>query len=297
MKLVVATAVMLATSPAVADEDDADWVFCEKPCTPSPTTRRVLDHEELHAGVLCKPGADLAVDAKQRLVLCTTSRPLDLGGLPIAAGAYTIFHTNGRIYQTTTRALMSRTLANGLSVACMAGAVVLNVDGMLEDCTLARPLAVTPRPRVGDGIAFHRDGHVAGMTLDETFKTPGITWPAGTVMMWTPTGVPKGGSLHDPIQIGAVSVVGEFTLHPNGKLRALVLAAPATIAGHKFAERAKLELRADGTLERAEFVSASGFMIHGEQWTDTTHQTFDAKGAITSSTVTHFQSDIRPPSR
>jgi len=297
MRLVVATAIMLAASPALADEDDIDWVFCEKPCASSPTTTRVLEHEELHAGVFCKPGAELAVDAKQRLVLCTTARAFDLGGLPIAADAYTIFHTNGRIYQTTTRAPVSRTLANGMSVACMAGGVVLNVDGMLENCSLARPLALSPRPRVGQGVAFHRDGHIAGMTLDETFKTPGITWPAGTAMMWTKTGTPKGGTLADAIQVGDLWMTGEFELHPDGKLRAVGLAKPATVQTHAFPEHAKLWFRGDRTLERAEFVSAHGFMIHGEQWTDTTHQTFDAKGAITSSTVTHFQSDIRPPQR
>jgi hypothetical protein len=295
MRLGVAIALCLAARPAVADDDDADWVFCAKPCSPSDTTTRVLDHEELHAGVICKRGSDLAIDAKQRLVLCTTSRALDLGGLPIAADAYTIFHTNGRIYQTTTRAAFTRTLANGMTVPCLAGAVVLDVDGGLEDCTLARPIGISPRPRVGQSIGFHRDGRIARMTLDETFKTPGITWAAGTAMMWTPTGVLKGGTLRDPIQVGALWLSGEFELHPDGRLEAIVLAKPATIQTHAFPEGAKLTFRSDRSLDTAEFVSAHGFMIHGEQWTDTTHQTFDPKGAVTSSRVVHFQSKDRPP--
>ena len=296
MKLVVA-ALVLATAPAFADDDDPDWAFCTKPCSPSPTTTHMLEHDELHGSVICKHGTTIGIDAKQRLVQCTTARALDLGGLPVAADTYTIFHTNGRIYQTTTRTPISRTLANGMSIACATGLVSLNVDGFLEYCTLARPLGLSPHARVGQGISFHRDGRIAGITLDETFKTPGITWPAGTTMMWTEAGVPKGGSVVDAIQVGELWLTGEFSLHPDGKLRAIVLAKPATVKAHVFPERAKLEFRTDRTLERAEFVSAEGFMIHGEQWTDTTHQTFDAKGAITSSTVTHFQSDVRPSKR
>jgi hypothetical protein len=280
---------------ALADDDPPDWVFCTKPCTPSPVTNRVLDHDELHAGLVCKHGTELAVDAKQRLVKCTTARTSDLGGLPLTADDYTIFHANGRIYQTTTRAPITRDTPGGLAVGCATGLVVLDVDGNLESCTLARPLAIKPAPRVGGDIGFHRNGTLSGLVLDAPLAVGSIAWPAGTHMMWTPTGVPSGGTLQASFKVGALVLTSEFTLHPGGALHAVQLDEAATVRGREFPMQAKLSLRPDGSLESAEFVSKRGFMIHGEPWTDTTHQTFDAKGNVTSSSVTHFQSNARPP--
>jgi hypothetical protein len=52
--------------------------------------------------------------------------------------------------------------------------------------------------------------------------------------------------------------------------------------------------RADGTLQRADYVSKRGFMIHGEPWSDTVHLTFDCHEKLVESHTEHFQADHAP---
>jgi len=297
MKTLAASAMLLclAVGAASADDDPPDWVFCTKPCTPSETTRRTLNRDELHAGMVCKRGSDLVVDAKRRLVVCTTARPTDLGGLPIAGDAYTIFHANGRIYQTSTRAPAERTTAAGLEVPCATGAIVLDPDGLLESCTLLRAIQTSPTLQIGHSIELHRGGQLAGGTIADPLRVGAITFPAGTIIRWTPTKIVAGGHLDAALRVGGIAIQGDFTLHPDGALHDVELGEPATIAGMTFPVRAKISRRSDGTLETAEFISKEGFMIHGEPWHDTTHQIFDRDGRLVSSTVTHWQSNSRPP--
>jgi len=51
---------------------------------------------------------------------------------------------------------------------------------------------------------------------------------------------------------------------------------------------------ADGTLQRADYVSKRGFMIHGEPWSDTVHLTFDCHEKVVESHTEHFQADHAP---
>jgi hypothetical protein len=204
-----------------------------------------------------------------------------------------LFHPNGRIYQTHVRATFEATLADTTKVTCGADLVALHEDGTLRYCKLAGKRTGTPRPRVGEGISFHRDGRVASMTLDEAYTTAGLALPPGAFAAWDAKGALTGGSVTAPITAGALSIRSDFALHPNGKLRVVELAAPAKLQGHDFPADAELAFRGDGTLEAAKYVEKRGFLPHGEQWTDTRHLTFDATGKVTSSQVDHWQSPMR----
>jgi hypothetical protein len=281
--------------PARADERGA---FCEvTPCLKGPVTRRMLAANEVHGKVTCKKGHELGVDAQKRLVFCTIAKAVDVDGLAVKAGSYTLFHPNGRIYQTHLRAKYEATLADQTKVVCAANEVISRLDdGTLAFCDLAAPRAGSPRPRVGEGVSFHRNGRPAGMTLDDKLAIAGLEIPAGSSVYFDEKGTLLGGRLASAIKAGALQIRYELTLHPNGKLRTAELAADATIQGHALPEWAELEFRADGTLERAKFVEKRGTMPHGEEWTDTRHMTFDPKGKVTHSYLDHWQSDVRPPS-
>jgi len=133
------------------------------------------------------------------------------------------------------------------------------------------------------------------MTLDEPYTFGALTWPAGASLVWDAAGHAIGGWLKDTVTIGALPISSDFTLYPSGKLHMVELAAKATVAGHEFPEFAKLELRETGTLAAARYISERGFMIHGEEWTDTTEATYDAAGHVVTTSTTHYQSDVRPP--
>lgn len=273
-------------APAHAAPSDA---YCH---TCPPASRRMLSKDERTGKITCKKGTELAVDAKQRLVFCTTAKAIDVDGVAVAAGAYTLFHPNGRVYQTAVRAPFEAVLADQTTVMCAANHVVLDEHGRLLYCRLGARRAGTPQARVGEGISFHADGRVAGMTLDEPFTAAGIHLPPGASVSWNDRGVVIGGGSGSPIAASGLSIINEFRLHPNGRLQSCMLATPGTLQGHAFPAAAKLSLRADGSLERAEYIQDGGFMIHGEHWTDTLHLTFDATGKITSSHVTRWQSDV-----
>jgi len=269
--------------------------FCElTPCVPGPVTRRVLTRPVQVGGISCKQGQELGTDAKQRVVFCTTAKAADVDGLPIAAAAYTLFHPNGRVYETHLRAKVELTLADHSKVTCGADLIALTEEGKLRYCQLAGPRATAPRPRVGEGISFHPDGRIAGLTLDEPHGVAGLVLPAGASAVWDAKGALVGGHAPDPIQAGKLSIQYDFVLHPQGRLKAIELAAAAKIQGNDFPARAKLEFRDDGSLERAEYVVKHGFMPHGEMWTDTLHATYDVTGKRTGSTTEHWLAPSSP---
>ena len=275
--------------PARADRG----AFCEVlPCLKGPITRRTLTKNEVHGKVSCKKGSELGVDSQQRLAFCTIAKSVDVDGLAVKAGSYTLFHPNGRIYQTHLRAKHEATLADKTKLTCAPELIALLDDGSLKYCKLGAPRASSPKPRVGEGIAFHPNGKVAGFTLDETLRAAGLEIPSGTSVQFDDTGALIGGWLTAPIAAGPLSIRSEFALHSNGKLRAATLGAKATVQGHAFPDFAELAFRADGTLERAEYVEDRGFMPHGEMWEETRHVTFDVAGKVTSSHTTRWQSDV-----
>lgn len=290
-------AVALAPLAVAADPDPDRGAFCElTPCIAGPVKRRVLARDERVNRVTCKKGTELGVDAARNPVFCTTARASDVDGLPVAAGAYTLFHPSGRIYQTHLRRTTVIELADRSSVTCGADLIAIADDGTLRYCKLAGKRGGNPRARIGEGISFHPDGRLASLVLDEPATIAKLALPAGTHVVWDAGGAPIGGYTSAPVHAGALSIEGDFTLHPSGALHAVALAAAATVDGHAFPERARLEFRGDGTLARADYVAARGFMIHGEQWTDTVHESFDATGKlVTASTTEHWQSTARPP--
>jgi hypothetical protein len=286
----------LAIVALLAGTASADGAFCEvTPCLEGPVTRRMLAKDELIGRLWCAKGSEAGVDPKGRLQFCTTARALDVDGLRVAKGAYTLVHPNGHIYQTTLRDARDFTLADKSTVRCGAELIAMSDDGHVTYCKLAAARPGTPRARVGEGISLFPDGRVQGVTLDESYTVGVLTLPPGASVVWDAAGHAIGGFLKDAMAVGALSIFFDYTLYPSGKLHDIELAAKTTIAGHEFPEFAKLELRETGTLAAARYISDRGFMIHGEEWTDTTVATYDAAGHVVTTSTSHYQSDVRPP--
>lgn len=288
---------LLLLLPSTAFAEEPRGAFCElTPCVPGTVMRTKLLKDELAGAVICAKGSELGRDSQtKKLVFCTVAKAVTVDGIPIAAKSYTLFHPSGRIYQSHASAPFDRTLADGSTVRCAAELFALEPTGTLRYCDLGAARAGSPKPRIGEGIAFHPSGRVAGMTLDEPYRAAGNSFVPGTHLAWDDTGVLRGGWAKDPITVGALTIDWDFELYPTGKLRLAQLAKAAKLQGHEFPDDAKLTFRSDGTLEAARYVSKHGFMIHGEQWTDTRSLTFDKTGKITSDHTEHYQSNVRPP--
>lgn len=265
------------------------------PYLPAPVESRRLVKDESHAGVLCKKGAELGVDPKGRIAFCTTAHRVKVGGLKLAADAYTLFYPSGALYQTLLGSAHRLTLADGATVTCDRGSISLGASGELLSCQLGARASFRPRARVGAGIAFFDSGKPSGYTLGRDTTIAGLAIPAGSSLRWDETGRLLGGHLKGPTALGSLMIRSTFEMHGHGKVAALVLAEPATVQQHAFPAFAVLEFRADGTLERSEYVAKRGFMIHGEPWTDTRHTRYARDGLVIADRVEHYQSELRPP--
>jgi hypothetical protein len=288
-----AVSIVLVASIAGADPLPDAPAFCEvTPCLPGRAHRRMLAHDEKIAGVVCKHGSEVGTDDNGKLMYCTTAAAQTLDGLPVAGDAYSLFHPSGRVYQTHLAKPHEFALADATTMGCAADVVAIAPDGTLAWCVLR---GTRGNARSGKGIALFPSGKVKAETLDVATAFGRLNVPAGTGVWWDDAGIARGGTLAVAIAIGALKIRGDFTLHDSGAVHELELAEAARVHSHDFPVEAHLELRPDGTLAAARWVSASGFMIHGEPWTDTTSATYDAAGRTTSSMTDHWQSDVRPP--
>lgn len=168
-RLVIIATIAASSAPAAADDRGA---FCEvTPCLPGPVTRQKLAADRPAGGLVCKKGEELGEDSNKRIVFCTTARAAMVDGMSVAANAYTLFHPSGKIYQTHLRAPLERVMADGKKVTCGADVIALDSDGTVSYCRLSAKLAITPRPRVGEGISFHPGGRVAGTTTSRSTRS------------------------------------------------------------------------------------------------------------------------------
>jgi hypothetical protein len=282
--------VLASVAPAAADK-----AFCNvTPCDKREITTRKLDKDLPAGSVTCKKGHEVGEDQQKRVVYCTTAKNVTVDGMMVKAGEYTLFHPNGKIYQTRMAKPFERTLADGSKVSCGADLISQTDTGALTYCKLGGARAAKPKAKVGEGISFHPSGRIAGLHLDETFTQAGLTIPAGNSIVFDDAGRLIGGYLRDPITAGAWTIEYDFRIHPNGKLMRIGLAKAAKIAGHEFPERAELVFRDDGSLEAAQYVEKRGFMIHGEPWTDTRFMTFDKTGKVLTTRLEHYQAKEGP---
>lgn len=289
----LAGAFTLVGAAAHGDERTPD-AFCElTPCLTGPFDRRKLIHDEIFGRVACQAGTEVGFDLQRRLAFCTTARAVVLDGVPVAAGAYTLFHPNGRLYETHLAKARAFVIAGGRKVSCAAQLVALNDDGQLRACALSTAFRGAIAARANTFISFHPDGRIASATLDRPVTVAGIRFAAGTRLDWDVAGAVTGGSLATPGRVAGLPIRSDFALYPDGKLKFVDLEEPTRVQGHDFPVGAELQFRADGTLERALYVAASGFMIHGEAWRDTASVTYDRSGAETSRSVHRWQSEVR----
>jgi hypothetical protein len=287
-----ALAVLAGAASAHADALPDARVFCEvTPCLQGTAHRRVLAKDETVGGARCKHGTEVGTDDAGHVMNCTLAGAQTLDALPAAADAYTLFHPNGRVYQTHLATPHEFAMPDGSTTSCDAEVVAVYDDGSLYWCELHAARGVA---RVHAAIMFYPGGKPMGLTLDAAGTLGALQVPAGTAVQWDASGTALGGELPSPITARGLSIRGEFTLLPSGQVGSVVLAAETTLAHTKFPAGAELQLRDDGSLERAKWISARGFMIHGEEWEDTTTASYDATGHTTSSYTTHYQSNVRP---
>lgn len=287
--------VAVGLSSLFASPARADKAFCNvTPCDQREITRRTLPADLKAGQVTCKKGQDVGEDQQKRVVYCTTARSVTVDGIVVAADAYTLFHPNGKIYQTKVAKPFTRKLGDGSQVSCGLDHVSLDDQGALLVCDLAAPLGRSPKARVGEGVAFYPSGKTRGLMLDETHRAFGLEFPPGVRLGFDEQGKVVGGWIPKASTIGGLALWWDFRLWPNGKFRELQLDQPAKIQGHDFPKRAKLAYRDDGTLERAEYIEKEGFMIHGEPWHDTLFLEFDKAGKITKRRSEHWQAKEGP---
>ena len=172
---------------------------------------------------------------------------------------------------------------------------MLSKTGALEHCTPARNTTIGKITcRGGESVAFHPGGQLALAVVDQPFTLGDTELPAGTHLYFFASGALAGGWVREPARLRGVLLRWEFALHENGALRAVSLAEPRTIQGQSLPERAKVELRKDGSLKYAEFEVDQGFMPHGEMWTDTKHVRYDCASKVLSEYVEHYQAEFAP---
>ncbi|WP_281334085.1 hypothetical protein [Polyangium sp. 6x1] len=258
-------------------------------------THVVPDHDTPFGAVVCKAKQGVWRDPTGQVRACTVARAVTVSGVDIGAGAYTLFHANGHPFQTHVAHPITWKTAAGVSVPCAGDFVVFSEAGALEHCKLQRPMVLDGIScRAGEDVAFHAGGRLWAATIDAPVTALGITFPAGRRLSWHEDGSFEGVYVTEPLAIQGFVARSEVKVHPNGKLAEIDLAEPADLAGQSFPAGAKLRFRADGTLQRADYVSKRGFMIHGEPWSDTVHLTFDCHEKVVGSRTEHFQAEHAP---
>lgn len=261
-----------------------------------PLTRSLPPADVRFGSVVCKGKHEVWRDEQGRVRVCTVAARVTVMGIDIAAGAYTHFHEDGRAYQTTTAKQQELTTAKGVKVLCAADLVVLGKTGLLEHCDLAAPVTIGNVPcRPKESIGFHSNGALSLAVVDRPTEVGGVALPAGTRVYWYESGKVAGTWLPEPTRVQGILVRWDVALHENGRLRAFTLAEAKTLSGQELPEGAKVELRPDGTLKYAEYVTKRGFMPHGEMWTDTKHVRYDCEGKVLGEYTDHWQADRPPP--
>lgn len=283
-----------AASPRVTD-----CVDTPEPPPPPPRDelrRTVPTKNTRHGPVTCMADREVWFDDEGRMRVCTFAKAVELAGIPIAKEAYTHLYPSGTPEQTTLGRAHELTSAAGHRVPCDADFVSLGEDGTLRMCTPAVSITIDSiAVRAGETLAFHPTGELAGATIHAPYEAPLATFPAGTRLQWHESGDLAGGWLHEPMQLQGHLARFDFELHESGGLAKFDLGRDETIDGHPIPEFGTAFLRTNGSLERAIYESDSGFMPHGERWTDTTHIRFDCAGTVLEQRVEHFQADKRPP--
>lgn len=251
---------------------------------------------------LCKAGSDYAVHPNGRISFCTLAKAAMSNAIPLATEAYTLFHGNGAVWQTTLAKEVRFSLANKRAAVCRASAASFYQNGHLGRCDLAKPLTtkrgISCAAGKDDGAAFYDDGSIASCTLGAPLVVAigqgKLSLPAGASVSIERSGAIRGGYLASAATVDGLSISGDFSMHTNGRLQRGTLVVAATISGQKLAADDAFSLRSDGSLERSVHEDHS-FMPHGEPRIKTTTRTYDAAGKITNTKTDVWTGPSRPP--
>lgn len=245
---------------------------------------------------MCRSDRDVWRDQKDRVRVCTLRDPATVAGFSLAGDNYTHFHDNGVPYQTTLAKPHTLSNPGGVTVECAADFAVLDREGRVERCALARATRFGDvAARAGGHVAFRSDGSLWVAVIDTPITVLGARIAAGSRVGFHPSGRVANVYLEESAVVSGVPIRGEFTLHENGALASFTLAENHRVGGREFQAFAEVWLYEDGSLWHVEFVADRGFMIHGEPWTDTRKITFDCSGAVTSDRTEHYQAKTAPP--
>lgn len=247
-------------------------------------------------GASCRGDRDVWRDAKDRIRVCTLRDSANVAGFALAGDNYTLFHDNGVPYQTTLAKGVPISTPSGRAVDCTAGFAVITRDRQLEGCVLARGARFGDfAARGGSDVSFHPDGSLAAAVLDLPVTVLGVSLPPGTRARFYPSGRVSEIQLDNPVEIAGYVVQSTVSLYESGGLASFTLAESHRVATLALEAFAQVWLYEDGRPWHVELVSARGFMVHGEPWTDTRKVTFDCSGQVTGDETSHYQSAARPP--
>jgi hypothetical protein len=253
-------------------------------------------HADTRVGTAtCMKGREVWRDGDGNVRACTIAKPVRKHGLDLAGENYTLFHADGRPYQThLAREHMLRG-GDGTEYRCTIGLVVLDPKGVLEHCTLAATTKVGAITcRHDRDIALHPEGELASCEVDERVEALGAVFAAGTWLGFHRDGALARAALNDPMYVAGWLVDQDLEADDAGRLTHFTLAEKRTVGGIALPERARVWLHADGSPWHVEYIADEGFMIHGEPWSDTRDVTFDCAGRIVADTTEHYQAPSRP---
>ncbi|MFO0550096.1 MAG: hypothetical protein U0271_16995 [Polyangiaceae bacterium] len=267
-----------------------------KPPASDPMTPTTPGRDVKFGDATCRGDREVWRDAEQRLRVCTLRSPATIAGFPLAGDNYTLFHDNGVPEQTTLAKALTAPNKAGVSIDCAAGFAVIDRDRNIEGCVLAHGARFGEiAARGGGDVFFHPDGSLWAAVIDLPITVLGHQLVPGARVSFHPSGRVAEAHLDDPATIAGFPILGSFTVHESGGLASFTLAEAHRVGRLDLEAFAEVWLYEDGSPWHVEFVTDSGFMVHGEPWTDTRKMTFDCDGHTTHDETEHYQSTARPP--
>jgi len=239
----------------------------------------------------CEAKQEFVLDEDGHLASCTVSRDFDYHGVEIAAHSFTLLHSPGHLYSTRIRRSMAFMLKSGNVADCDRGQITFNNAGFLEACRLTN---TTPFGSIScrgkNLVTFTPLGNLSACRVNDAFHSPLLgSFEEGSSLGFHEDGSLRIGHLESPRVVGALTIRGAFSLHPNGKMATAVLAAPWAFGNWNFRAGTYLAFRESGSLSQASYVQAEANEPNGFRWSDTLVLYFDESGKVTSSKVDHHQ--------
>lgn len=255
-------------------------------------SRISLKQPEQFGSLVCRSKRSMSLYPNGVLLHCTmdAKQAQWVNNIPLKPDAYTLFHPNGRVWQTSILPHTFR-LRNKRQIACGSGSATFFADGTLASCTLDKSLKMDGVVCQKGHTTFHYQGRLSSAKLQQPKMYGSLKYPKGTWLAWNKDGKLLRGTLSYPhnMTIQGVSVHFDFRLHSNGKLAYANLHKPLKRGKRTYPSFSKLWFFPNGTIQKAVYNERTGHLPHGELWRDIRTLVFNKQGKLISSTKKHEQ--------